>query len=63
MVSAVLIATDVASRGLDLPNVETIVQFSPPGSAREYVQRVGRTARKGDAGQSLLFLLPSEGKS
>jgi ATP-dependent RNA helicase DDX31/DBP7 len=57
---AVLIATDVASRGLDLPNVETIVQFSPPGSAREYVQRVGRTARKGDAGQSLLFLLPSE---
>ena len=46
-----------------MPNVETIVQFSPPGSAREYVQRVGRTARKGDAGQSLLFLLPSEGKS
>ncbi|CAG5088024.1 Oidioi.mRNA.OKI2018_I69.PAR.g11706.t1.cds [Oikopleura dioica] len=57
---AVLIATDVASRGLDLPNVETIVQFSPPGSAREYVQRVGRTARKGDTGQSLLFLLPTE---
>ena len=58
----VLIATDVAARGLDLPNVESIIQFSPPGSARDYVQRIGRTARKGHYGQSILFLLPSEGK-
>lgn len=57
----VLIATDVAARGLDLPKVENIVQFSPPGSARDYVQRIGRTARKGNFGQSLLFLLPTEG--
>ena len=41
-----MIATDVASRGLDLPNVEQIIQYSPPGSAREYIQRVGRTARR-----------------
>lgn len=59
----VLIATDVAARGLDLPNVESIIQFSPPGSARDYVQRIGRTARKGHSGQSILFLLPSEGKN
>ena len=43
---AVLIATDVASRGLDLPSVEHIIQYSAPGSAREYIQRIGRTARK-----------------
>ena len=55
-----MIVTDVASRGLDLPNVEQIIQYSPPGSAREYIQRVGRTARKGKSGTSLLFLLPSE---
>ena len=41
-----LIATDVASRGLDLPSVEHIIQYSAPGSAREYIQRIGRTARK-----------------
>ena len=56
----VMIATDVASRGLDLPNIDQIVQYSPPGSARDYIQRIGRTARKGKMGSSLLFLLPSE---
>ena len=55
-----MIATDVASRGLDLPNVEQIIQYSPPGSTREYIQRVGRTARKGKSGTSLLFLSPSD---
>ena len=55
-----MIATDVASRGLDLPNVTQIIQYSPPGSAREYIQRIGRTARKGKSGSSLLFLLPTE---
>ena len=53
-------ATDVASRDLDLPNVEQIIRYSPPDSTREYIQRVGRTVRKGKSGTSLLFLLPSE---
>ncbi|KAG7268994.1 hypothetical protein CRUP_033486 [Coryphaenoides rupestris] len=51
---------DVAARGLDLPQVTWIVQYNPPVSAAEYVHRVGRTARIGAKGNSLLFLTPAE---
>lgn len=56
----VLICTDVAARGLDLPTVDWIVQYDPPAETADYVHRVGRTARKGERGHSLLFLLPRE---
>ena len=57
----ILISTDVAARGLDIPNVDWIVQFDPPDDPREYIHRVGRTARGlGATGRALLFLLPSE---
>lgn len=56
-----LIATDVAARGLDIPAVDWIVQFDPPDDPRDYIHRVGRTARGSDGkGKSLLFLQPSE---
>eukprot|EP01007_Sphenomonas_quadrangularis_P000922 NODE_1787_length_759_cov_129.426761_g1495_i0.p1 GENE.NODE_1787_length_759_cov_129.426761_g1495_i0~~NODE_1787_length_759_cov_129.426761_g1495_i0.p1 ORF type:complete len:229 (-),score=98.33 NODE_1787_length_759_cov_129.426761_g1495_i0:71-736(-) len=58
--SGVLIATDVAARGLDIPTVDWIVQFDPPVDPREYIHRVGRTARAGKSGNALLFLLPEE---
>ncbi|RXN10402.1 putative ATP-dependent RNA helicase DDX31 isoform X1 [Labeo rohita] len=58
--TGVLLCTDVAARGLDLPQVTWIVQYNPPVSAAEYVHRVGRTARIGAQGSSLLFLTPSE---
>ncbi|XP_056448856.1 probable ATP-dependent RNA helicase DDX31 isoform X1 [Gadus chalcogrammus] len=58
--SGVLLCTDVAARGLDLPQVTWIVQYNPPISAAEYVHRVGRTARIGAEGNSLLFLTPAE---
>ncbi len=58
--SGVLLCTDVAARGLDLPQVDWIVQYNPPTSKADYVHRVGRTARIGQKGSSLLFLLPSE---
>lgn len=58
--SLVLLCTDVAARGLNLPAVDWIVQFDPPSETREYVHRVGRTARSGGRGQALLFLLHSE---
>ncbi|XP_011477920.1 probable ATP-dependent RNA helicase DDX31 isoform X1 [Oryzias latipes] len=58
--SGVLLCTDVAARGLDLPLVTWIVQYTPPSSAAEYVHRVGRTARIGGRGSSLLFLTPAE---
>ncbi|KAI1900554.1 hypothetical protein AGOR_G00051120 [Albula goreensis] len=58
--SGILLCTDVAARGLDLPQVTWIVQYNPPSSPAEYVHRVGRTARIGTRGSSLLFLTPSE---
>uniref|UniRef100_A0A0K8RW01 ATP-dependent RNA helicase n=1 Tax=Crotalus horridus TaxID=35024 RepID=A0A0K8RW01_CROHD len=58
--TGVLLCTDVAARGLDLPQVTWIVQYNPPASLAEYIHRVGRTARIGSSGNSLLILLPSE---
>ena len=58
--AGVLLCTDVAARGLDFPAVTAIIQFDPPGTAEEYVHRVGRTARLGHAGEALLFIQPAE---
>ncbi|KAI5287738.1 ATP-dependent RNA helicase [Ascosphaera aggregata] len=57
----ILICTDVAARGLDIPAVDWIVQFDPPDDPRDYIHRVGRTARgKNGKGRSLMFLQPHE---
>jgi ATP-dependent RNA helicase DDX31/DBP7 len=58
--SGLMIATDVAARGLDLPAVDLIVQCDAPSEMQDYVHRIGRTARKGLAGSALLFLQPHE---
>ncbi|KAL5118755.1 ATP-dependent RNA helicase [Pleosporales sp. CAS-2024a] len=56
-----LICTDVAARGLDIPEVDWVMQFDPPDDPRDYIHRVGRTARGSQGkGRSLMFLLPSE---
>ncbi|XP_047624733.1 probable ATP-dependent RNA helicase DDX31 isoform X3 [Phacochoerus africanus] len=58
--AGVLLCTDVAARGLDLPQVTWIVQYTAPSSPAEYIHRIGRTARIGFQGSSLLILAPSE---
>eukprot|EP00794_Sanderia_malayensis_P007087 gene7087-7887_t len=56
----ILLCTDVAARGLDLSQVNWIVQYCCPSQIDDYVHRVGRTARIGATGQAIIFLLPSE---
>ncbi|CAH3109895.1 unnamed protein product [Pocillopora meandrina] len=58
--SGVLICTDVMARGVDIPEVDWVIQFDPPSSASAFVHRCGRTARIGNQGNALLFLLPAE---
>lgn len=58
--SGILLCTDVAARGLDLPAVQWIIQYDPPSDTADYVHRIGRTARRGNSGSAVLFLLPSE---
>ncbi|KAF7268811.1 hypothetical protein GWI33_018158 [Rhynchophorus ferrugineus] len=55
-----LLCTDVAARGLDIPVVDWIVQYDPSDDPKEYIHRVGRTARGGTNGNALLMLLPEE---
>lgn len=57
----ILLCTDVAARGLDIPSVDWIVQYDPPDETREYIHRVGRTCRGlNSTGKALIFLLPEE---
>ncbi|XP_054730297.1 probable ATP-dependent RNA helicase CG8611 [Anastrepha obliqua] len=58
--SGVLLTTDVAGRGIDVPAVDIVIQYSPPQKIADFVHRVGRTARAGQSGLALLFLAPSE---
>ncbi|XP_058725260.1 DEAD-box ATP-dependent RNA helicase 27-like [Vicia villosa] len=59
--NGILLCTDVAARGLDIPDVDWIVQYDPPDEPKEYIHRVGRTARgEGGKGNALLFLIPEE---
>ncbi|RYP55134.1 hypothetical protein DL768_000253 [Monosporascus sp. mg162] len=58
--SSILIATDVAARGLDIPNVDLVVHYHVPRSADTYVHRSGRTARADKTGLSVLLCAPEE---
>ncbi|CAJ1070065.1 ATP-dependent RNA helicase DDX55 [Xyrichtys novacula] len=58
--SGILVCTDVMARGIDIPDVNWVLQYDPPSSASAFVHRCGRTARIGNQGNALVFLLPME---
>ena len=58
----VLVATDVAGRGLDVKDVGVVINYDAPSSAEDYVHRIGRTGRAGATGVSFTLLTPSDGE-
>lgn len=55
-----LICTDILSRGIDIEDVDWVVQFDPPNATNSFVHRCGRTARSNREGNAIVFLLPNE---
>ncbi|GBE61469.1 DEAD box polypeptide 17 [Babesia ovata] len=58
----IMVATDVASRGLDVRDVKIVVNFDFPNQIEDYVHRIGRTGRGGNKGASYTFLTPDKGR-
>ena len=56
----VLLASDVAARGIDIPDVELVVNYDIPNNAEEYIHRVGRTGRAGKTGMAISFYTPED---
>ncbi|OUC39526.1 DEAD/DEAH box helicase [Trichinella nativa] len=60
MKSGILVATDLMTRGIDIVDIDWVVQFDPPRQASWFVHRCGRTARVGRSGKALILLMPNE---
>jgi ATP-dependent RNA helicase RhlE len=58
----ILVATDIAARGIDVTGIELVVNFDLPDQAEDYVHRIGRTGRAGRAGKAISFATPDQGK-
>jgi len=56
----VLIATDIAARGIDVKGIELVINFDLPDSANDYIHRIGRTGRAGHAGRAISFATPDQ---
>ncbi|TSC51801.1 MAG: ATP-dependent RNA helicase [Parcubacteria group bacterium LiPW_41] len=56
----VLVATDIAARGIDVKNIELVINYDLPENAEDYVHRIGRTGRAGEVGRAISFARPDE---
>lgn len=56
----ILVATDVAARGLDIPGIKHVINYDLPQCAEDYIHRIGRTARAGEKGEALCFVTPAD---
>ncbi|MFH1714338.1 MAG: DEAD/DEAH box helicase [Candidatus Nealsonbacteria bacterium] len=56
----VLVATDIVARGIDVVGIELVINYDLPSQAEDYVHRIGRTARAGNKGHAISFVMPSE---
>ncbi len=56
----ILIATDIAARGIDVKGIELVINYDLPEKSGDYVHRIGRTARAGKSGKAISFVLPSQ---
>ena len=59
----VLVATDVASKGLDFPDIQHVINFDMPNEIENYVHRIGRTGRSGKTGIATTFINKAQGES
>lgn len=57
----IMVATDVAARGLDIPHIEHVINYDLPQCPEDYIHRIGRTARAGAKGSALCFISPADG--
>ena len=56
----ILVATDIAARGLDVPHIETVINYDLPQCPEDFIHRIGRTARAGAEGQAISFVTPAD---
>lgn len=60
--SRVLVATDIASRGIDVQDIQVVINYDLPDQPEDYVHRIGRTARAGKSGRAISFVAPEQKK-
>lgn len=58
----IMVATDVAARGLDIPHIEHVINYDLPQVPEDYIHRIGRTARAGKTGAAVCFITPEDRK-
>ena len=56
----IMVATDIAARGIDVKNISLVINFDLPDNSEDYVHRIGRTGRAGRSGKAISFVTPSQ---